>query len=556
MSNSIRLIFSFLSALLLFSNENSCAQSVDFLWAKTAPGPESLDFAKSVCTDSQGNIVVAGFFTDTIIFDTDTLINHSTQWDAFLVKYDPLGNVLWARGAGGSEHDWAESVCVDSLDNIYITGSFQSPQAFFENDTLQNVGTWIYADFFLAKYSAGGDLLWAKSAGSNSIEAGLCVTSDGIGGVYVSGEFAGSTLIFDGDTLFNYGDRDVFVAKYDSIGNVLWARSAGSFSEDRGLGIDCDISGNVYVTGWMDGVTADFGDTAFACSVDFFLAKYDTQGSFVWVRSAGGTQDDRGESVCVDPNGNILVTGLFQSPQVVFGNDTIINSSFARDALVVKYDSLGNVIWARGLGGPGMDYGESVTSDLFGNVYVTGPFGSASLVFGTNFLTNINPGSDDCFIVKFDPSGAPIWAGSAGGPSYDNSYSVTTDSQGNVVICGLFSDSTFQVGSIPLVGQASSYNIFVAKMDKSTMVNEPSHYPNKVAFYPNPFSNNAILEIKDYKNDNSVLYLFDIAGREIFKKQITNSKTEIQKGNLSPGMYFYKVLSQRNLIDSGKIIIQ
>lgn len=556
-----KVFLSFLIFICLNTSTVCLAQYADFLWARTGAGPATPDYGRSVCADSQGNVIFAGTFNDTIIFGTDTLFGLPSFWDIFLVKYDPLGNVLWAKSAGGSGHDWGQSVCVDSMDNIYITGSFASQNAFFGTDTLIN--SWSgtppgpYADIFLAKYSPVGSLLWARSAGGQGIEEAHAVCYDSETGVCITGRFTDDTFIFNGDTLINYGDVDAFVAKYDTSGNFTWAKSAGSFSEDWGLGIDCDALGNIYTTGWMDGITANYGDTAYNCTVDYFIAKYDSAGNFVWALSPDGTADSHAESITVDKDGNILVAGLFYSGNMTFGTYTLLNTSANWDAFVVKYDSNGNPIWASSLGGPNMDYAESVTTDPIGNVYVTGPFESMGFMFGSTSFSNTGIANSDCFLVKYSPAGNPVWGAKAGGAGVDIAYCVTTDNLGNVFCSGLFMGPSCNFGSVSLFGLSSAYNVFVAKIDHATSLFEHSSSEESwIHFYPNPFSNNAILEIKDFKIDNSVLYLFDITGREVLKKEIKNQFTEIQKGNLNPGMYFYKVVSEDNLIGSGKIIIQ
>ena len=123
----------------------------------------------------------------------------------------------------------------------------------------------------------------------------------------------------------------------------------------------------------------------------------------------------------------------------------------------------------------------------------------------------------------------------------------------------MFDSPTLALGATTLYNTTADTiaDVFLLKLENvTTGVAGLLSKNSTVAFYPNPFSSSTTIEINDFKNSFSVLYLFDIAGREVYKKQITNRKTEIQKGSLNSGMYLYKVVSGGNSIASGKIIIQ
>ena len=134
-------------------------------------------------------------------------------------------------------------------------------------------------------------------------------------------------------------------------------------------------------------------------------------------KSAEGTYYDYGRSIAVDANGNSYVTGYFYSSTITFGLTTLTNSGVYSDIFVVKYDSSGNVVWAKNTGGTNEDKGYGIAVDAIGNSYVTGWFSSSTITFGSTTLTN--SGSDDIFVVKYDSSGNVMRAKSAGGTSND-----------------------------------------------------------------------------------------------------------------------------------------
>jgi hypothetical protein len=211
---------------------------------------------------------------------------------------------------------------------------------------------------------------------------------DGSGNVYVAGFFNGSATFAQGQanqtTLTSAGDRDMFVAKYDSIGTLLWVRRSGGVDGDRGFSVAVDGLGNSYVSGLFNG-SATFGQgqanqtTLTTVGLDdIFVAKYDSNGVLQWVRRAGGAESDGSLGIAVDGFGDSYVTGFFTGV-ATFGqgqaNQTTLTSAGARDIFVVKYDSGGLLQWAKqaGAGGTNYDQGMGVAVDGSGNVHAVGP---------------------------------------------------------------------------------------------------------------------------------------------------------------------------------------
>ncbi len=360
--------------------------------------------------------------------------------------------VEWARSAGGTHADLGFGIAVDAAGNSHVTGRFDRP-AVFGPFTLAWVGG---SDVFVAKYDSSGNVLWAQSAGGTTNEEGHGIAVDAAGNIYVTGWFRG-TANFGPFTLTSAGSADIFVAKYDGVGNVLWARSAGGTSGlDWGTGIAVDAAGNSYVTGWYTGV-ATFGSFTLteAGSNDIFLAKYDANGTVLWARSAGGTMQERAYGIAVGAAGDSYVTGFYNGT-ATFGSFQL-TSTGESDIFVAKYDGSGNVLWARSGGGPSFDNGNSIGTDDAGNSYVTGEI-TATSTFGSFMITSA--GERDIFVAKYDTGGNVIWARSGGGTSADIGFGIAVDAAGNSFLTGVFSDAaTF--GSFTLTGAGG--DIFVAK---------------------------------------------------------------------------------------------
>jgi len=467
-----------LCGMATFSQE----QAPDWAWAKSAEGNDD-DFDRGLATDVAGNVYLTGYFeSPTLTFGNTTLIN-AGSYDVFIAKYDPNGNVLWAKSAGGNSSDGSTGIATDAVGNVYLTGYFHSSTLTFGNITLTNAGS---ADIFIAKYDPNGNVLWAKSAGGNNTDGSTGIATDAVGNVYLTGDFNSSTLTFGNITLTNAGGEDVFIAKYDPNGNVLWAKSAEGNDDDYDSGIATDIAGNVYITGYFEGSTLTFGNITLtnAGGADIFIAKYDPNGNVLWAKSAGGNSYDYSNSITTDAVGNVYLTGNFNSSTLTFGNITLTNTGYG-DIFIAKYDPNGNVLWAKSAGGNSSDGSKGIATDVAGNVYLTGYFESPTLTFGNITLTNA--GGADIFIAKYDPNGNVLWAKSAGGNSYDHSNSITTDAVGNVYLTGSFESSTITFGNITLIN-AGSWDIFIVRLNLSADNNGPvcESYPLNVTVSANP----------------------------------------------------------------------
>ncbi len=455
------------------AEKQTFAQVPEWLWSQSAGGAKS-DAAHSVSTDAAGNVYVTGWFaSSSITFGSIVLTNAYSGYyspsDIFITKYDSNGNVLWAKSAGGTEGDWATSLSIDNEGNVYITGSFYSSSLTFGLTTLTNSSA-DSSDIFITKYDSNGNVLWAKSAGGTGYDFGTNVTTDGGGNVYVTGVFDSDPITFGSTILTNAGGYDVFITKYNSNGTVLWAKSTGGTDYDEATSVSTDGEGNVYVTGVFKSDPITFGSMMLtnAGGDDIFITKYNTNGTVLWAKSMGGTDDDEATSVSTDAGENVYVTGSFQSSSITFGSTTLINSGGGwADIFITKYDSNGNVLWAKSEGGTYVDKAFSVATDAGANVYVTGEFYSSSITFGSTVLTNA--GSADIFLTKYDSNGTVLWAKRAGGTDWDFAYDVSTYTGGNVYVVGWFESPSITFGSTILQNSSDIHHddIFVAKLSDS-----------------------------------------------------------------------------------------
>ncbi|MGA2824029.1 MAG: SBBP repeat-containing protein, partial [Bacteroidales bacterium] len=440
------------------------------------PNTGTWDAGHSTVTDINGNVYVAGYFnSSTITFGTVTLTKTNTvssSYNMFLIKYDPAGNVLWATKAGGSGGNDQPNGIVTDGNNVYLTGICGTDPniTFFSATSSGTTITLNNAYSYLVKYDPAGNVIWAKNEIGSPEWQGIAIAGEYL---YRTGSFSGTVTI--GSTILtSRGGNDIFTAEYDLDGNVLWAKSAGGSGDDEGMGIAADGSGNLYVTGMFYSSSIAFGSTTLINSglCDIFFAKYDVSGNVLWASGAGGSSYDNCWGMAGDVNGNTYITGNSLSPSITFYSATpagpkitLTNSAGGYAGYFsVKYDPNGTLVWAKNAKGNAT--GDGIT--LYGNnVYATGSFNS-STVFGSPALkSKPSPApAIDIFVVKYDTNGNLIWTKGAGGVSYDATQDAATDGSGNILITGYFHSSTVTFGTTTLtLGNTSDYDMFIAKYD-------------------------------------------------------------------------------------------
>jgi hypothetical protein len=345
------------------------------------------------------------------------------------LEYSP--NIIEAASAGGPGDDSGTTIAVDAPGNMYVAGGY-SGTASFDAITKTSLGL---DDIFVAKYNKNGILQWVQAAGGAGKDSVHAIAVDGGGNVYITGFYNGSAT-FNTTTITSLGGTDIFLAKYDASGAFQWAKSAGGTGSDVGSGIAIDGSNNIYVVGSYAG-SATFGthNKTSAGLSDIFLAKYDTNGTAVWVESAGGTNDDYGQAIALDASGKIHITGHFKGSADFGSINKIANASYF-DIFVAKYDPTGlNWTDAQSAGGTNHDYSQSIAVDVSGNVYVTGNF-QGTFTFGAGSSVAYSP---DMFVIKFNSTGTPQWIQSAGGNYFDTGRGIAVDKSGNIFVTGFYS---------------------------------------------------------------------------------------------------------------------
>jgi hypothetical protein len=332
---------------------------------------------------------------------------------------------------------------------------------------------------FLALYSSSGVLAWVITPAADDTNRAdfTGVALDGSGNVYVTGSLLG-TVDFDPgagtSNLTSQGDRDIFVMKLDSVGNLVWAKSMGGAGADEGHAIGVDGQGNVYTTGHFQG-TVDFDPglathnmtgTGFENS-HTFLSKLDASGQYVWAKVLGGESDN--QRLAVTPAGEAYAAGNFPKTMNFGPGFSLTNAGYpgTNDVYLAKYSSAGTLAWARQVGGIGDDAVGGIAVDDAGALYAAGSFiGTVDFDPGAG-VSNLASalGTADAFVLKLDAVGKFAWARRVGGSGADTGSAVAVTSAHEVYFAGtsLSGDANFTPCPVPCPIEGGGG--FVVKLD-------------------------------------------------------------------------------------------
>lgn len=402
--------------------------SGNFVWAKQFGGT-SQDNGASIAITGSGELLVTGYFIGTTDFDpgigTYSLTSNGSA-DMFTVKMDSNGNLIWAKQIGDGGFEYGASVTSDVSGNVYILGRFMGTVDFNPNAGVFNIGSSGAADMFILKLDANGSFIFVSTVGSPDFSGNPSPTSvfvDISGNIYCSGNFTGQIDFDPGVGVQNLsnvggGTTDIFILKLSSTGSFMFAKSFGNTGTDISSEVKVDAIGNIYMTGSFE-LTVDFDpgvgiyNLTSANYGDMYILKLDNAGNFIWVKAIGDASNgaEQGNSITLDPAGNIYTTGFFSGttdfdPSIIVNN--ITSNSTSIDMFILKLDINGDYVWAKTSGSTGSDKGKDIAIDNSGNVLTTGNFSGAidlDMGFSVYYINNI--GSTDAFVHKMSPCSQP-----------------------------------------------------------------------------------------------------------------------------------------------------
>jgi hypothetical protein len=391
-----------------------------------------------------------------------SMIVLATLFANFLYSQD----FIWAKAMGGSNvqaPESAKSSSVDAAGNIYTTGAFGGTVDFDPGGGVFNMGCngcqacCNPEDIFITKLDASGNFIWAKQIGGTGADGGNNIVVDNNSNLYITGTFQGTVDFDPGAGTFNLSATALnsgFVVKLNSAGNFIWAVKLNA---DGGAKIALNAS-NLFACGYA--------------GTGAYVIKFDFNGNLIWEKKFVGANNSAA-GIAVDGNGNVFSTGYFNGttdfdPSAGISN---LTASGFFDAFISKLDASGNFVWAKQIGGSGIDEGNNISINAAGNLVISGVFdGTADFDPGPDVVNLTSAGNSDIFICEMNTSGQLNWAKSFGGSSSDKVNSLVINSHGNILTAGTF------LGTVDFDPGTGVYNLinpngttagatFVSKLD-------------------------------------------------------------------------------------------
>jgi len=575
------------------------------VWS-TYYGGEGLDVLSGIITDNNGNVYIVGSTKsinfplynpqDGSYFDGICGIDGSCNYrDIVILKFDNNGQRLWATYYGGNNDDYASSITLDNNNNVIIVGSSKSPDfpvynpgyGYFDGicgtDGYCNLNT----DAIILKFNSAGIREWATYYGGSNEDMAISVVSYN-NEIFVSGSTRSNDLnLYNSDSSAYFQglcrgcptENDIFILKFSSTNNLLWATYYGGNSTEYVQSSSIDNMGNLFLVGYTNSLnfpTYNPGNNSYyqgdcincECYVDGFILKFNNSGKLLWGTYYGGNGADYFFSITTDLYNNIFISGHTSSndfPTYNPGNGAYFSGSCNgncanNDAVILKFDNNGVREWATYFGGINFDNGYYIKSDYNGDVILAGH--TNSFLYFPIYNPNDNsyfdntcdkcPDSNDIFISKFSNSGVLKWSTFFGGGGNELVPEIAIDNNNNIFIAGI----TYS-NNLPLYNLIGGYlqnnyggngDGLILKFSSSFLISISEN--NKVVY----IKDKIYLNVKFSENPMKI-QIYDIGGRVVLNKFYkTTYPTYINLNELKDGVYILKVLSNNEQILNLKFI--
>lgn len=366
--------------------------SGSLIWAHSY-GSTDEDVALGVGVDAAGNCYLGGYFIGSISFQGQSL-NSYGMWDAYLIKLDPEGNLIWIRSFGGPMNDIGYGLAVNPSGQIFIAGWYADTIKFPGGVSISSYGG---SDVFCCSYSTDGDFLWARGAGTTGVDYGYEVACDNSGNSYVTG-VASPGSQFGNFTLPTGG---MFVVKYNSLGAEQWLASSINTAVIN-IAVQPEVSGSQFgmVAGRIAGA-GSLGSFSFESvngTDDAYWAAFDANtGTWINMQHYGGTLADKGK----DADCEFTPAYVANYEGSVSFNGTAFSSAGESD-VILGYGALNNLQFTSA-GGENIEVSTCVKTLSNGCIAVSGwHFGLSQ--FGSHSIDSGNVSDQNAFLVLFNPA--------------------------------------------------------------------------------------------------------------------------------------------------------
>lgn len=431
----------------------------------------------AVSTDKMANIYTAGHYEQN--FDADpnlgvTMLPYSTNRAGFIQKFDPNGNLIWAKVVLAPFENMAQNAQGD----LFIIGRYSGTVDFDPGAGTYNMTTQ-YGNSFVLKLDSAGNFIWVKHFESTFLNynRAMSIALDHSNNIIITGYFQGQNDFNPGNGVNNFtstnNSRDIFIVKLNHLGEYMWARQFGSTLDDEGWSVAVDTNNEILSTGKFRG-TVNFGLGLNVTAVndrDIYISKLDVNGNSIWIKSLQGGVDEWVYNIACNSLNDVYVCGSFLGTMDVNPGASVFNLSGGAvwsDGFLVKLNSSGDFSWAKKIGGIEADAIQSLTTDSVNNLIATGFFyGQVNFDTTNTNYTLYSSNFRNIFVAKYTNAGICSWAADLGSNSNQEANDVHLDGYGSLIVTGLtygtadFNPDTTSVFNITSNG---GYDICLCKL--------------------------------------------------------------------------------------------
>jgi hypothetical protein len=508
------------------------SQQPAFTWANMCGNPPNTSDTKScLASGPYGSIYMAAEFLDTVQFGEKMLVS-SGGTDIYLVKFFEDGTPVWSIKLGGADFDYVQKIVVDSEGDILMTGYFYGTTQ-IGPDEYTSFGS---QDLFIAKFNSDGAFLWSYHAGGTMADYIPGLTADGDKNIVITGYYY-DAIAFGDTTISSSGSSDVFLAKFNPAGHLLWLTQAGGSSSDQSRSASCDPDGNILLS---SSFYYDFtiGDTTLITQnpVGIAIIKYSPDGAPVSLFQLDGTYLTPEVYTAAGQEGAFYLSGNF-SEEIVFGNKAFDAGEFNQDVFIAKYDASCSLLWAKHAHSFASDQVVALVTDQDDNVYITGHYLDSLYIDNLKLRYTMCCGSREVFIISLEPGGDVEWGEQISG-TRANIQSLALTSQDKLLFSGLFSEE-ITMGPLKLTN-FDGFRNYITCLDTETVTYIPHQNPiGNFRIYPNPV--NDYLRFSTDVEGIAMRFMICNSGGSVVSRGIVIPGNTISTITLSPGRYILQL---------------